>query len=49
MTILLGLTIFVVGGMLGLFIGCALAVSSRFDMMDDLDDAEAEIDRLRGA
>jgi hypothetical protein len=49
MTFLLGLTIFVVGGTLGLFIGCALAVSSRFDLMDDLDAADAEIDRLRGA
>lgn len=49
MTFLLGLAIFSVGGMLGLFIGCAFAVSSRFDLMDDLDDDEAEIDRLRGA
>lgn len=49
MNILLGLAIFITGDTLGLFIGCALAVSSRFDLMDDLDDAEAEIDRLRGA
>ena len=41
MTFLLGLTIFVVGGTLGLFIGCALAVSSSFDLTDDDDDAEA--------
>lgn len=49
MTFLLGLTIFVVGSALGLFIGYASGVSSRFDLMDELDDAEAEIDRLRGA
>lgn len=48
MTFILGLTIFSVGGMLGLFIGCAFGISSRFDMMDDLDDAEADIDALRG-
>lgn len=49
MTVPLGLVIFVVGGTLGLFVGYASGVSSRFDLMDDLDDAEAEIDRLRGA
>lgn len=49
MTFLLGLAIFVVGGTLGLFVGCAFGVSARFDLMADLEDAEAEIDRLRGA
>lgn len=49
MTFLLGLTIFVVGGTLGLFVGCAFGVSARFDLLDELEAAEAEIDRLRGA
>jgi hypothetical protein len=48
MSFILGIVIFSVGGMLGLFMGCAFALSSRFDMMDELDDAHAEIERLRG-
>jgi hypothetical protein len=45
---ILGFVVFSVGGFLGLIIGCAFNVSSRFDMMDEIDDAHAEIERLRG-
>ena len=39
--------VFAVGMTLGLFIGAAVAFSSRFEMMGDLEDAEADIDVLR--
>lgn len=48
MNALIGLAIFIVGGMIGLFFGCAFGVAARFDLMEDLEDAEAEIDALRG-
>lgn len=38
---------FIAGGMLGLFVGCAFACAARFDLMDDLEEAEADIDALR--
>lgn len=47
MTALLGFVIFSVGGMIGLFIGCAFGVSSRFDLLEEIADLESEIDRLR--
>lgn len=43
MIILVGFAIFVVGGTLGFLIGCAFSLSSRLDIMDELDDARAEI------
>ena len=49
MTVLLGFVIFWAGGFLGLFIGCALGMNTRSELLDELDDADAEIDRLRGA
>jgi hypothetical protein len=47
MTALFGLFIFSVGGMAGLFAGCAFGVSSRFDLLEEIADLESEIDRLR--
>jgi hypothetical protein len=48
MTALIGLCIFTAGGALGLLIGVLLGALWRIEMMDDLDDAEAEVERLRG-
>ncbi|WP_260581152.1 hypothetical protein [Sphingopyxis sp. PET50] len=39
----------IVGGTPGLIAACAFGIWNRFDLMDDLAAAEAEIDRLRGA
>lgn len=49
MNALLYLAIFSAGGFVGLFVGCALAMSAGSDLLDELEAAEAEIDRLRGA
>lgn len=49
MTALLGFVIFITGAALGLFVGAYVGSAARLDLMDELEDAEAEIDRLRGA
>lgn len=47
MTILISIALLMAGGFIGLLVGCAFSLSSRLDMMDELDDARAEIARLR--
>lgn len=48
MTTILYFIIFAAGGTLGLFVGCALGMNTRADILDELEAAEAEVDRLRG-
>jgi len=45
---ILAVAIFSAGGFVGLFVGCALAMSAGSDLLDELEAAEAGIDRLRG-
>lgn len=47
MTALTGIAIFTVAAALGLFTGWLLGIGARFEMMDDLEDADDEIERLR--
>ncbi|ALC12505.1 hypothetical protein [Sphingopyxis sp. 113P3] len=48
MNALLAIDIFLAGGFVGLIFGCAHNLSARFNLLDELDDAQAELERLRG-
>jgi len=47
-TVLLYLAIFAAGGFIGLITGAVIGANARDDLLDELEAAEAEVDRLRG-